>query len=60
MPYSLTPEETQNLYKSLLQRMYYAVDYTPDVEAFYRQLQAQLEEFIQGFHDLYQQIRKQE
>ena len=45
---SLTPEETQNLYKSLLQRMNYAVDYTPDVEVFYRQLHTQLDEFIQG------------
>ena len=57
---SFTPDETRHVYQGLIHRMYYAVDYTPDREAFYQQLQAQLEAFIQGFHNLCQQVEKHE
>jgi hypothetical protein len=56
---SLTPEGTQHLYKNLLLRMYYAVDYKPDEKEFYRELHDQLDEFIVGFNELYQRIKQE-
>ncbi len=52
------PEKNQRIYQGLIHRTYYAVDYTPDREALYDQLCVQLHEFIQGFHDLYQRVKR--
>ena len=51
----LSPDQTQVFYKSFCQRLYSAVTYTSDVDAFYQQVHHHVDAFIADFEELYSQ-----